>query len=112
MNYDLTRMPAIAAALDTLERDCAITVALKISDESCKMDAYEKSVFMLLYDTLPEQSTDFFEPGVFSIIQEARSTPSAQAYAAVKAEREAAMDFIGRPKMKAFKAAIRVRLSV
>ncbi len=112
MNYDLNRMPAVAAALDSFEKDCAITVALKISDESCKMDAYEKSVFMLLYDALPEQTSDFFEPDVFAVIQQARLRPSAQAYAAVKEEREAAMDFIGRPKMKAFKAAIRVRLAV
>lgn len=111
MNYDLTKMPEIAAAMSSFERECAITVALKISDESCKMEDYEKSVFMLLYDSLPHQSTDFFEPDVFEIIHKGRTAPTAKLYAAIKQRREAGMEFIGRPKMKAFKAEIRRRLS-
>ncbi len=111
MSYDLTRMPEIAAALDSFERDCAITVALKISDESCKMDAYEKSVFLALYKALPEQSSDFFDTPVFSLIDNAERAPSAQIFARIKPLREAAMETITRPKMKAFKAHIRQRLS-
>lgn len=104
-------MALVASEMNRFECDCAITVALKITDDSCKMDDYEKHVFMLLYDTLNIQETDFFNSDVFEIIQKGRSNPSAQIFAQIKQRREAAMDFITRPKMKAFKAAIRKRLS-
>lgn len=104
-------MALVASEMNPFECDCAITVALKITDESCKMDAYEKHVFMLLYDALATQETDFFERDIFEIIQQGRTQPSAHVYAKIKERREAAMDFITRPKMKAFKAAIRHRLS-
>ncbi len=108
--YDLKKLPAIASSLKSFDRDCAITVALKIADESCKMDDYEKSVFMALYETLPTQESDFFEKDVFDIIHLAKNTPSAQVYAEIKKLRESAMDMISRPKMKAFKASIREKL--
>jgi len=108
--YDLTRLPAIAGSLESFDRDCAITVALKIADESCKMDDYEKSVFMALYEALPTKESDFFEEDVFDVIRMAKNTPSAQVYSKVKKMRESAMDMISRPKMKAFKASIREKL--
>jgi hypothetical protein len=111
MSYDLTRLPVVAANLDSFERDCAITVALKITDDSCKMDGYEKSVFMALYDALPEQTSLFFDPSVFAAIAQGRSEPSAQVFARIKNLREEAMASISRPKMKAFKATVRTRLS-
>lgn len=108
--YDLERLPTIAKNLDAFERECCITVALKIADDSCKMDEYEKSVFMALYDSLETKESDFFSSDVFDTIQRARETPSAKVYAQIKQLREAAMDMITRPKMKAFKASIRERL--
>jgi len=110
MCYDLTRLSAVAGALDSFEKDCAITVALKITDDSCKMDEYEKSVFMALYDALPEQSSLFFDDTVFAAIKEGRTSPTAQVMAKIKTLREEAMASISRPKMKAFKAAVRARL--
>ncbi len=112
MAYKLDKMSAIATNLDSFERDCAITVALKITDESCKMDDYEKSVFMMLYDVLGIKEADFFDNDVFELIEKGRAQPSAQIFSEIKKRREDAMDFITRPKMKAFKALIRERLSV
>lgn len=112
MLYHLEQIPEIAMGLDGFERDCAITVALKITDDSCKMDDYEKSVFMMLYDALGVKKTDFFDNDVFELIEKARLQPSAQIFSEIKKCREAAMDFITRPKMKVFKALIRERLSV
>lgn len=111
MDYKLENISEIAMDLDSFERDCAITVALKITDESCKMDDYEKSVFMRLYDALSTHETDFFDNDVFKIIQIGRIEPSAQIFSEIKKRRESAMDFITRPKMKVFKATIRKRLS-
>ncbi len=110
MYYNLDSMAAIAKRLNSFNRDCAVTVALKISDNSCKMDDYEKSVFMLLYKYLNKKS-EFFEDDVFDLIEQANSSPSASIYANIKKRREAAMDFITRPKMKAFKEEIRKQLS-
>lgn len=109
--YDLSKIPAVAAALGSFERDCAITVALKIVDDSCKMDAYEKSVFLSLYKALPEQTSVFFDDTVFAVIEKGRLSPSAQLFAQMKPLREAAMDAITRPKMKAFKAQVRQHLA-
>lgn len=111
MPYKLEKISEIAIGLDSFERDCAITLALKITDESCKMDDYEKSIFMMLYDALGIQETDFFDNDVFETIKKGRMEPSAQIYSEIKKRRESSMDFITRPKMKAFKAAIRKRLS-
>lgn len=111
MPYQLEKMPKVASELSSFERDCAITVAIKISDDSCKMDDYEKHIFMMLYDALNPQETDFFETDVFEMIYSARHTPTAMIFSDLKKRREAAMDFITRPKMKAFKAIIRQRLS-
>jgi len=105
--YDLSKIDAVAAALGTFDRDCAITVALKIVDDSCKMDAYEKSVFLMLYKALADRSSELFDPSVFDLVEEAESRPSANCYARIKPLRQAAMDAITRPKMKAFKAQIR-----
>lgn len=108
MSYKLERIPEVALALSGFDRVCAITVALKITDDSCKMDAYEKSIFMRLYDAMPKKESTFFDGDVFDIISQGRTQASAQTFAKIKALRESAMDFISRPKMKAFKAQIRV----
>lgn len=108
--YNLNRLPLVAKGLDIFYKDCAITVALKIADDSCKMDDYEKSIFMALYDAITDKSTELFDEGVFEVITTALHNPSAKIYAEVKKLREFAMQSITQPKMKAFKAEIRRQL--
>jgi len=108
--YKLDLLPLVAAELDSFERDCAITVALKIVDDSCKMDEYEKSLFIKLYESIPQKESSFFQESVFELIKEAKKSPTAKIYTAIKKERERAMEMITRPKMKAFKASVRQRL--
>lgn len=110
--YNLGHIPSIAKSLDPLQRECAITLALKIVDDSCKMDDYERSVFMRLYDALPEYRSNLFEETVFKTIAEGRLNPTAQIFAAIKPLREAGMEYVTRPNMKAFKAEVRRLLSV
>lgn len=111
MSYNLERMPEIAASLDTMQNECIVTLALKIVDDTCKMDDYERSVFMKLYDALPAYKSDFFDAEVFDLIAEGRQTPTAQIFAKIKPLRQAGMDFVTRPTMKAFKADVRRMLS-
>jgi hypothetical protein len=111
MCYNLGHIPAIAASLDAMQRECAVTLALKIVDDSCKMDDYERSVFMKLYDALPEYKSAFFDEAVFTVIAEGRLQPSARIFAAIKPLREAGMAHVGRPNMKAFKTEVRRCLS-
>ena len=108
--YNLEKIPSVVANFDAFERDCCITVALKITDDSCKMDAYEKSIFMMFYDNLPSKESEFFSEDVFEIIALGRTSPSAKVYAEIKKLREAAMDMITRPKMKNFKAISRKKI--
>lgn len=108
--YNTAKIVDAAKSFTPFERDCCITVALKISDDSCKMDEYEKSIFMQFYDQLPSQESEFFKSDVFKVIAQARTTPSAHIYAEVKKLREDAMDMITRPKMKAFKALARKKI--
>ena len=111
MSYDLGRLEAVAAGLKPIENECLITLALKITDDSCKMDAYERSVFMALYDALPHYGSTFFAPEVFDIIAEGRRHPSAQIFAKIRPLRQAGMDHLTRDVMKAFKAEVRRQLS-
>lgn len=104
--YDFSKIDALASKLNQFEQFCTITLALKIADDSCKMDDYERSLFMALYDAMPKQ-TDLFESSLFEIIKDARSNPSAQIYAKIKPLREDAMNTITKPNMKAFKASVR-----
>jgi len=108
--YDFDKIDDVAAALDSFECYCTITVALKITDDSCKMDDYERSVFMALYDALPTKQSHLFERNVFDVIYLGRNNPSAQTYSHIKVLREAAMDIISRPRMKAFKTEVRAKL--
>lgn len=101
---------AIAAGLDSFERDCAITVALKITDDSCKMDAEQRALFMALYDALKQPESELFDADIHTVIEHGRNTPSAAIFSQIKGLREMAMEAIGRPDMKRFKAAVRERL--
>lgn len=98
--------------LNNFERFCAITVALKITDNSCKMDISEQDLFMALYNALPKRSDDLFDSNIHEIIEKGQNTPSEAIYTVIKGHREEAMEVITRPKMKAFKAGIRQRLRI
>lgn len=108
--YHMERIPQIASSLDEMQNECLITLALKITDDTCKMDDYERSVFMALYDALPSYQSTFFDPEVFDLITTGRNLPTAQIFAAIKPLRQAGMDHVTRPNMKAFKAAVRNKL--
>ena len=101
----------MANSLSPFERDCAITVALKITDDTCKMDEYEKSIFMALYDALQKKQSYYFDESVFELIAQGRISPSAQTYAKIKIFRQDAMEMITQPNMKTFKAEIRRKIS-
>jgi len=109
--YDLARIPQIAASLDAMQHECLVTLALKITDDTCKMDTYERDVFMTLYDALPSYESRFFDSEVFELIKKGRAKPSAQIFAAIKPIRQSGMDYITRPRMKAFKVMVRAKLS-
>ena len=102
----------VAADLDPFGCDCAVTVALKISDDSCKMDNEQRAIFMALYDALPAYRSTLFDPEVHQWIDEARTAPSAMLYARIKGERERAMAIITQEKMKTFKASVRGMLLI
>jgi hypothetical protein len=112
MSFNTEKVAHIAASLDAFDTDCAITVALKITDDTCKMEAEQRALFMALYDALPAKTSVFFDANVFDLIAAGRTAPSPEIFAAVKPLREAAMEMITRPKMKAFKASIRKKMIV
>lgn len=110
MHFDTTRILQIAAGLDLFGVDCAITVALKITDDSCKMDDAQRAPFMALYDALPGRESTLFDSSVFDLIEIGRNDPTAFVFGEIRDLRQMAMDAIGRPKMKAFKAFVRAQL--
>jgi len=107
--YNLERIPSIALGMDGFTKYCAITVALKIADDSCKMNNYEKEVFMMLYDAVKDLENELFN-NIFNTIKLAQENPTAKIYAKIKRLREDAMDVITQPKMKAFKAEFRKKI--
>lgn len=102
----------VAANLDTFARDCAVTVALKISDDSCKMDDEKRAVFMALYDALPSYESQIFDENIHALIHEARTAPTATHYGRIKKERKMAMAIITQERMKAFKTSVRTALLI
>lgn len=102
----------VARRLDTFGKDCAVTVALKISDDSCKMDEEQRAVFMDLYDALEPFESELFDESVYALIHSARNFPTATLFAKIKKEREMAMAIITQDRMKAFKASVRATLLI
>ncbi len=102
----------VATSLRSFERDCAVTVALKISDDSCKMDDEQRALFMALYDTLEPFKSGMFDDNIHTLIHTARTSPTAALFAQIKKEREMAMATITQEKMKAFKASVRAALFI
>ncbi|MEA1920073.1 MAG: hypothetical protein U9N52_09555 [Campylobacterota bacterium] len=101
------KIAVIANNLDTFDVDCAITVALKITDDTCKMDEQQKALFMHLYDALIEPKSALFDESVFDLIEIGRNDASSFVFEEIKILREMAMNEIGRPHMKNFKAMVR-----
>jgi hypothetical protein len=108
----MTPIEKVAHDLDTFGRDCAVTVALKITDDSCKMDDEQRGLFMALYDALPSHKSEIFDDDVYALIAEGRNSPSAHVYARIKKEREKAMAIITQERMKIFKASVRGSLLI
>ena len=102
----------VAGELDLFARDCAVTVALKISDDSCKMDDEQRALFLALYDALSPYESQIFDKNIHNLIAEARNNPIASLYAQIKKERERAMSIITQEKMKIFKASVRGALLI
>ena len=102
----------VARRLDIFGRDCAVTVALKISDDSCKMDEEQRCVFMALYDALESFESELFDENIITLIHSARTFPTATVFAQIKKEREMAMAIITQEKMKSFKASVRAALLI
>lgn len=108
----MTPIEKVANDLDIFGRDCAVTVALKITDDSCKMDDEQRALFMALYDALLPYQSVLFADDIHSLIKEARDTPSASLFSRIKKEREKAMEIITQEKMKRFKASVRGSLLI
>lgn len=108
--YDLGQIDNIAISLDEQYKECLVTLTLKIVYDSCKMDNYERSVFMRFYDALPTSKSNFFGSDVFGIIEEARTKPSVEIFNIIKPLIEAGMHYVTRKHMKAFKASVRMQL--
>ena len=109
--YDLNKIPEIACSLSPTHHECLITLALKITDDSCQMDDYERGVFMTLYDALPSYASTLFDAAVFELIAIGRTDPSAYVFGEIRKLRQMGMETLGRPEMKAFKAEVRRLLS-
>jgi len=101
------KMAVIAADLDTFNIDCAITLALKITDDSCKMDAQQRALFMELYDALDAPKSSLFDHSVHALIDIGRRDASSFIFAEIKTLREMGMKKIGKEHMKNFKAMVR-----
>lgn len=108
----MTPYEMVAANLDTFAKDCAVTVALKISDDSCKMDDEKRAVFMALYDALKPFKSDLFDESIYILINTTRNSPTATLFTQIKKEREKAMAIITQEKMKSFKASVRAALLI
>lgn len=102
----------VAGDLDVFGRDCAVTVALKIADDSCKMDAEQRALFVDLYNALPPYKSALFESGIHELIAQVRLSPTPILLERVKKERERAMAIITQEKMKLFKASVRGSLLI
>ncbi len=102
----------VARDLNPFGCDCAVTVALKITDDSCKMDDEQRSLFMALYDALPRFKSVLFDQEIHELIAEGREGLNADLIARIKHEREAAMAIITQERMKRFKASVRGALLI
>lgn len=103
---------SIAKNLSEFDCDCAVTVALKISDDSCKMDNDARKLFMFLYHALPSYKSSIFDYSIHSLISNAFYNPSDSLFETIKSKRELAMKIITQDRMKAFKSSVRPSLII
>ncbi|WP_310440549.1 hypothetical protein [Sulfuricurvum sp.] len=108
----MTPIAKVASDLDPFACDCAVTVALKITDDSCKMDEEQRALFMALYDHLSPYKSTLFDDTIHELIHQGRINPTAALYTQIKKEREMAMAVITQEKMKMFKASVRGSLLI
>ncbi|MBV5320975.1 MAG: hypothetical protein JZU62_04765 [Sulfuricurvum sp.] len=108
----MTPIAKVAVGLDVFACDCSVTVALKIVDDSCKMDDEQRFIFMSLYDAISPYESALFDDFIHTLIARMRENPTAMLYAQVKQERERAMGIITQEKMKIFKASVRGSLLI
>jgi hypothetical protein len=100
-----------AATFDSFAVDCAITVALKITDDTCKMNDAQRALFMQLYDALGCAPSELFDADIHDLIAAGRTAPTPELLDEIGRLRTMAMERITRPKMKAFKAAVRASVA-
>lgn len=108
----MTPIAKVAGDLDLFGRDCAVTVALKIADDSCKMDDEQRAIFVDLYDALSPYESAIFDKDIHELITHVRLSPTPNLLERVKKEREKAMAIITQEKMKLFKASVRGSLLI
>ena len=108
----MTPIAKVAGDLDVFSRDCAVTVALKIADDSCKMDEEQRTVFVDLYNALSPYESAIFDKDIHELITQVRLSPTPILLERVKQEREIAMTIITQEKMKLFKASVRGSLLI
>lgn len=95
----------------TLEVDCTITVALKIIDKKCQMDAVNQAMFMELYEAVVSYKSEIFDDDVHIMIANSKQEACLQTLDAIHKQRVYAMEIIPKPIMKAFKERIRILIS-
>ena len=94
------------------DRDCTLTVMLKILDGKCKMSEADKVVMAALYDALGHAASDLpgqrFGAAEHALIATAREQPADEALRLQLYERRVlAETALSRPVMKAYKAMLR-----
>jgi hypothetical protein len=94
------------------DRDCTITVMLKILDGKCKMSETDKVVMAALYDALGDADRDLpgqrFGTAEHALIATARQQPADDALRLhIYEQRVLAETTLSRPVMKAYKAMLR-----
>jgi len=94
-----------------LEVDCTITVALKILDKKCQMDAHSQACFMALYEAVIPYKSEIFEADIHKLIADSKKEACLQTLDAIHEKRVYAMDIIPKPVMKAFKQRVRILMA-
>lgn len=94
------------------DRDCTLTVMLKILDGKCKMSEADKVVMAALYDALCHAASDLpgqrFGAAEHTLIATAREQPADDSLRLHLYERRVlAETALSRPVMKAYKAMLR-----
>ena len=105
---------AMGFEFDELDYEYATILALKILDKQCKMDAQDKTIFMIIYDTMAQREDKPLDKKVHEFIAEARVEDSLELKEEYKepihAIRVEYMERMEKENMKAYKARMRQNL--